>query len=71
MLVLMSVPLSQNHSPYLPAIANKFYFDQVISAFLGGSVLAVHIRRNANIHQSGAFPATSVCFLIVCLLGYK
>lgn len=65
MLVSVSVPLSQNHSPYLSTIANKFYFDQVISAVLGGLLLAVHIKRNANTHQSGAFSATSVCFLIV------
>lgn len=72
MLVSMSVPLSQNHSPYLPTIASKLYFDQVIRAFPGDLVLAVHIRRNANSHQSGgAFPTTSVCFLILCLLGCK
>lgn len=67
----MSVPLSQNCSPYLPTIPNKFYFDQVFHVFLGGFVLTVHIKRNANTHQSGAFPPTSVCFLIVCLLGCK
>lgn len=71
MLVAMSVPLSQNCSPYLPTIAHKFYFDQVTSAFLGGVALAVHIKRNANTHQSPAFPPTSICFLIVCLLGSK
>lgn len=71
MLFSMSVPLSQNHSPYLPTIASKLHFDQVISAFPGDLVLAVHIKRNANTHQSGAFPTTSVCFLILCLLGCK
>lgn len=45
MLVSVSVPLSYNHSLYLPIIANKFYFDQVISAFLGDLVLAVHIKK--------------------------
>lgn len=71
MLVSMSVPLSRNHSPYLPTIASELYFDQVISAFPGDLVLAVHIKRNANSHQSGAFPTTSVSFLILCLLGCK
>lgn len=33
--------------------------------------LPVHLKRNVNTRQSPAFLSTSICFLIVCLLGCK
>lgn len=62
MLVSMSVPLSQNCSLYyLSTIANKFYFDQVTSAS----------KEKCKYLAVSSISLTSICFLIVCLLGCK
>lgn len=65
-LVSMWVPLSQNCYPYyLPTIANKFYFDQVTSAFLEGLALAVRIKILISLQH---FPLPqSVFWLCACL----
>lgn len=63
MLVSKSVPLRQSCSPYyLLTTASKFYFDPVTSAFLESLALAVCIKRNANTHQSPAFPPPQSVF---------